>query len=447
MNFAKDFAWGVATAAYQIEGGAYAGDKGLNVWDVGSATKGRIFEGHTGDTACDHYRRFREDVALMKKFGIKHYRLSVNWARLIPAGTGKVSEEGKRFYLALLDEMKRAGIKPWITLFHWDYPYALYLKGGWLNGDSPAWFEEYAAVCAELFGGYTDRIILINEPQCFIGLGHYSGVHAPFLKLPASEAMRAAHNVLLACGRAERRVRAICGDSVKIGTAQAYWPAIPLREEDYELAERETFACREDFGSAAIWLDTALSGKYPEDYAAWQKREGFTYPASDMEIIRCRYDFCGLNTYSGNYVTAGDGKTDFLTPKPSVPKTDMRWNVYPDSMYYGAKFIFDRYRLPVVYTENGVALTEWKTAEGEIPDDMRIEYTKRYLRSLHRAAQEITVEGYFHWSFIDNFEWAEGFSKKFGLIYCDPETGERIPKKSAFWYQKVIESNGEEIFK
>ncbi len=173
MSFAKDFAWGVATAAYQIEGGAYAGDKGLNVWDVGSATKGRIFEGHTGDTACDHYRRFREDVALMKKFGIKHYRLSVNWARLIPAGTGKVSEEGKRFYLALLDEMKRAGIKPWITLFHWDYPYALYLKGGWLNGDSPAWFEEYAAVCAELFGGYTDRIILINEPQCFIGLGHY----------------------------------------------------------------------------------------------------------------------------------------------------------------------------------------------------------------------------------------------------------------------------------
>ena len=183
MKFAKDFAWGVATAAYQIEGGAFEADKGLNGWDVGSMTPGRIFEGHQGHVACDHYHKFKEDVALMKSLGIKNYRFSVNWARLIPEGAGKVSEDGKRFYRELLEELKGAGITPWMTLFHWDYPYALYLKGGWLNPESPLWFEEYAKTIATLFGDLCDHYILVNEPQCFIEIGHYQGTHAPFLRL------------------------------------------------------------------------------------------------------------------------------------------------------------------------------------------------------------------------------------------------------------------------
>ncbi len=446
MAFIKNFTWGVATASYQIEGGAFEADKGLNVWDVGSATAGRIFEGHKGDVGCDHYHRFREDVKLMKELGIRAYRFSVNWARLIPDGTGKISEDGKRFYLELLEELKKAGIEPWVTLFHWDYPYALYLKGGWLNPESPKWFENYAAVCAELFKPYVKHFILINEPECFIGLGHFTGGHAPFLKRPAGEVIPAAHHVLLGCGLAEKKIRAIAGD-VKIGTAQAYWPFLPYREEDYELAKTETFRCHEDFGGPALWLDPLLKGEYPADYLAWFERNGFRPSAEDMALIASKLDFVGLNTYSGNYVTKENGALKEVVPSPSVPKTDTRWNVYPDVMYYGPKFIFERYGLPIVYTEDGVALSEWKDLDGRINDDSRIDFLKRYLRALHRAAQEAPVEGYFYWTLYDNFEWAEGFSKKFGLVHFDPDSLERTPKKSAYFYKKVIETNGEEIFR
>lgn len=447
MSFQKDFAWGVATASYQIEGGAHEADKGLNVWDVGSDTKGRIFEEQSGDVACDHIHRFREDVALMKAMGIRAYRFSINWARLIPAGTGRVSERGSEFYLELLAALKEAGIEPWVTLFHWDYPYALYLKGGWLNEDSPKWFEEYAGVCAERFKPYVKHYILINEPQCFLGLGHLSGAHAPFLKLPEREVMVAAHHVLLGCGLAEKRIRKICGDGVKIGTAQAYWPSLPYTESDYEIARRDTFDCHRDFGSVNYYTDPLLLGRYPKEFEAWQRESGFRYPESDMEIIKSRHDFYGMNTYSGNYVTERGGKAEVVLPTPAVPKTDMRWNVYPDALYYGPKYLYERYKLPIVCTENGVALSEWKDLKGEINDDSRIDFIKRYLRSFHRAAEETEIIGYFHWTLIDNFEWTEGFSKKFGLIHLDPQTGERTPKKSANFYKKVIETNGEEIFR
>ncbi len=445
--FKKNFVWGVATASYQIEGGAHTADKGLNVWDVGSATPGRIFEGQRGDVACDHYHLFKEDVRLMKEFKIGGYRFSVNWARLLPDGTGKISEDGKRFYLELLAELKKAGIQPWVTLFHWDYPYALYQKGGWLNPDSPKWFEEYAAVCAELFKDDVTHFILINEPQCFLGLGHSTGEHAPFLKLPDSEVMRAAHNTLLGCGLAEKRIRKICGDRVKIGTAQAYWPALPVTEADVELAREETFACHKNFGSVNYYTDPLLFGKYPDDVLAWQRECGFTFPESDMQIIKSKLDFYGLNTYSGDRVTKKDGKTVHPKPAPTVPRTDMRWTVDPDALYYGPKFIWERYALPIVYTENGVALAEWKDLNGQINDDSRIDFLKRYLRALSRAADEVEIDGYFYWSLIDNFEWAEGFSKKFGLIHVDYETQERTPKKSAYFYKRVIETNGEEIWK
>ena len=445
--FKKNFVWGVATAAYQIEGGAHEADKGLNVWDVGSATKGRIFDGHSGDIGCDHYHLFKEDVRLMKELGIKAYRFSVNWARLMPEGTGKISEDGKRFYLELLEELKKAGVEPWVTLFHWDYPYALFQKGGWLNPESPKWFEEYAGVCAKLFKDHVSHFILINEPQCFLGLGHSSGEHAPFLKMPDSDVIRMAHNVLLACGLAEKKIRSFCGNAVKIGTAQAYWPALPLTDADVETAREATFACYRGFGSVNYYTDPLIFGRYPEVSRAWQEECGFKFPESDMQIIKSKLDFYGLNTYTGDRVTRKDGEIVYPKPAAWVPRTDTRWTVYPDAMYYGPKFIWDRYHLPIVYTENGVALAEWKDLNGQIDDSSRIDYLKRYLRELSRAADEVEIEGYFYWSLIDNFEWAEGFSKKFGLIHVDYETRERTPKKSAYFYQKVIETNGEEIWK
>ncbi len=449
MSFCKNFAWGVATASYQIEGGTYEDDKGLSVWDVASETEGRVFEGHKGHIGCDHYHRWKEDVALMKQLGIKAYRFSLNWSRLIPEGEGKVSEAGKNFYLNLFKELKSAGIEPWVTLFHWDYPYALYKRGGWLNPASSDWFAAYAKTVAELFGDYLEHIILINEPECFVGLGHFTAGHAPFLKLPVRDVAQVSHNVLLACGKAEKILRKTISHPVKIGTAQAYWPAIPAThaEKDVAMAKKETFTCHHDFGGITLWLDPLLKGEYPADFLAWFKENGFVPPKEDMEIIKSKFDFCGLNTYSGNPVRDEGGKPVYVTPSPSVPKTDMRWNVFPEVMYYGPKFVHERYGLPVVYTEDGVALAEWKDLNGEINDDSRIDFLKRYLRELHRAAQEIPVEGYFYWTLYDNYEWTEGFSKKFGIVHFDPETLERTPKKSAWFYRKVIETNGDEALK
>ncbi|MBD5637028.1 MAG: family 1 glycosylhydrolase, partial [Clostridia bacterium] len=417
----------------------------LNVWDVGSMTEGRIFEGHQGHVGCDHFHRFREDVALMKELGIKHYRLSINWSRLLPHGVGKVSEEGEEFYLSLFRELNAAGITPWVTLFHWDYPYELYQKGGWLNSNSPAWFEEYAQKVATCFGQYVENFILINEPQCFIGLGHSRGGHAPFLKLPDRDVLRCCHNVLLACGRAEKAIRKICGEDVKIGISEAYWPTLPFNEEDVEAARNENFLNHHSFERTSLWLDPLVFGKYPADVLEWMKENDFVPPLRDMSLIRSKLDFIGFNTYTGDYITVKDGKTVPVTPEPSVPKTDMRWNVHPDCLYYGPKFLYERYGLPLVCTENGVALAEWKDLNGKILDYSRIDFLKRYLRSLSRAADEVPIQGYFQWSFIDNFEWAEGFSKKFGLVHVDYETGERTPKESANFYKQVIATNGEII--
>ena len=445
MSFCKDFAWGAATAAYQIEGGAHEADKGLNGWDVGCAKGRYVFEGHSGDVGCDHFHRWKEDVALLKKLGIRHYRFSVNWARLMPHGTGAVSAEGANFYISLLKELRAASVTPWITLFHWDYPYELQLKGGWLNPESPAWFESYCRVCAELFGEYADNFILINEPQCFIELGHSQGTHAPFWKLPRAEVLQCAHNVLAGFARGEKAVRKAIARPVRIGFAQAFGPAMPYTEKDTELARRDTFACHNDLFSGNFWADPLIFGHYAPEFVGWMAENGFEPPEDDL---KSQIDFYGVNTYTGRYVTAGaDGAAEYVVPKPSVPKTDMRWDVFPDSLYWGAKFLYERYRIPLVYTENGVALTEWKSLEGRVEDDSRIDFIKRYLRSLHRAAQEADVRGYFYWSFMDNFEWGEGFSKKFGLIHIDYDTLVRTPKKSAFWYKKVMETNGEEIFR
>ena len=402
MSFDKNFVWGVSTAAYQIEGGAFDGDKGLNVWDVASMTEGRIFEGHTGHVGCDHFHRFRQDVALMKELGIRHYRLSLNWARLFPHGVGEMSEDGKKFYTELFEALKAAGITPWVTLFHWDYPYELYLKGGWLNRESADWFEEYAAKVAAVFGKYIRHFILINEPQCFIGVGYAHGGHAPFLKLPAREVFTCCHHVHLACGKAEKAIRRVCGDGVQVGIAEAYWPSLPQTEADLQAAKEHTFACRpNDYGSAALWLDPLVFGKYPADFLAYMRENGVNPPEEDMKIIRSQLDFIGFNTYSGEYVTVKEGVTQRVTPASSTPKTDMRWNVHPDSMYYGTKFLYERYGLPLVCTENGVALTEWKDIDGKILDYGRIDFLRRYLRSLKRAAEEgVPVKGYFEWSFI-----------------------------------------------
>lgn len=450
MAFRKDFIWGAATAAYQIEGGAYAAGKGENVWDVGSKVPGRVFEGHTGDFACDHYHRFKEDVAIMKKLGIKNYRFSINWARLMPDGVGRLSVDGVRFYSELIDELLSSGITPWVTLFHWDYPYALYKKGGWLNDDSPLWFEEYATKIAELYGDRVTHFMTVNEPQCFVELGHFQGTHAPFLKLSRAEVLHVAGNVLKASSMAERALRKTCKGDITVGFALAYAAAMPYdKEKDLEAAREESFICHGDLFGASFWTDPWVLGSFPESFKPMFRENGFNPTEEDMKIMKGNYDFVGVNSYTSYYVKYGEnGKIEAVPFKPSDPLTDMRWHVCPELMYYTPKFLYERYNLPVIYTENGCAISEWKDLNGEVKDPSRIDYIKRYLRELMRAADDgVDIRGYFYWSLLDNYEWGEGYSKHFGLVHVDYDTFERTLKDSAYYYSEVISSNGEIVNK
>ncbi len=447
MSFRKDFVWGAATAAYQVEGAAYEGGKGLSIWDTACENGHFVFNGHTAKVGCDHYHRFREDVALMKKMGLKAYRFSVSWPRLMPHGTGELNPEGVRFYNDLIDALLEAGIEPYMTLFHWDYPYELFLKGGWLNPESPKWFEAYAVNIAKLFSDRVKHFITVNEPQCFIGCGLYQAVHAPFLSCPPEEALLAWHNTLKANGLATRALRANAKGSVQVGLTVATDVLMPATEADKATIVKENFTLRGDnFFSNALFTDPAVLGKYPENLAS-AFRANFTYDEKDMEIIKCDPDFLGLNIYHGKYITSdGKGGIRDVVPDMNVPFTDMRWPVTPESLYYGPKTYWERYHLPVYITENGVAVSEWLSADKKLHDPARIEYIRSYLEQLRRAASEgVDVRGYFYWSLMDNFEWKEGFSKRFGLVYVDYNTQERTPKDSAAYYAGIIRENGENL--
>lgn len=447
MGFSENFLWGAATASYQVEGAAYEGGKGKHIWDVACENGHFVFDRHTAKVGCDQYHRFREDIAIMKQMGLKAYRFSVSWTRLMPSGVGEINPEGVRHYNELIDALIEAGIEPVMTLFHWDYPYDLFLRGGWLNPDSPAWFEHYAKAIAELYSDRVKKFITVNEPQCFIGCGLYKAEHAPFLTYAPEEALLAWHHTLLGNGLATRALRKYAKQPVQVGLTVATDVLMPATEADKELAARENFILRGDnFFNNALFTDPAVLGKYPENLAK-EFGANFTYDQKDMEIIKCDPDFIGLNIYHGAYVTAdGKGGMRHVTPGMNVPRTDMRWTVSPESLYYGPKAFYERYRLPIYVTENGVAVTEWLSEEGKLSDPSRIAYIRSYLRQLRRAADDgVDVRGYFYWSLLDNFEWKEGFSKRFGLVYVNFDTQERTPKDSAAYYASVIRSNGENL--
>lgn len=447
MSFQKDFVWGAATAAYQVEGAAYEGGKGLSIWDTACENGHFVFNRHTAKVGCDHYHRFREDIALMKEMGLKAYRFSVSWPRLMPHGTGELNPEGVRFYNDLIDELLRAGIEPYMTLFHWDYPYELFLRGGWLNPDSPKWFEAYAVNIAKLFSDRVTHFITVNEPQCFIGCGLYQAQHAPFLTYPPEEALLAWHNTLKGNGLATRALRKFAKRDVQVGLTMASDILMPATQADKATIGKENFTLRGDnFFNNAMFADPAILGRYPENLAE-EFRANFTYDPDDMKIIKCDPDFIGLNIYHGKYVTAdGKGGVREVTPDMNMAYTDMRWTLSPESLYYGPKVFYERYHLPIYITENGVAVSEWPSEDGSVHDSARIEYIRLFLAQLKRAASEgVDVRGYFYWSLMDNFEWKEGFSKRFGLIYVDYNTLKRTPKDSAAYYADVIRKNGEQI--
>lgn len=448
MSFRSDFVWGAATASYQIEGAAYEDGKGVNIWDTFSHTPGKISDNSTGDIACDHYYKYKEDVQLMAKIGIKAYRFSLSWSRLIPEGTGRINQKGIDFYNSLLDELHAYGIEPYVTLYHWDLPQALEDKGGWQNDESPAWFEEYATLVAREFGDRVRFFTTFNEPQVFMGCGYLVGEHAPGLKLEDEALLKACVNVLKAHGRAARVLRKYVVES-RIGITVATTMTIPKTFEDVDSARKKFFESGK--GNYAFmqsfWLDPIILGKFPEEMLeAYPQLSSMVSPI-EMAEISTPMDFLGVNNYTAHLVGTGEeGEPVIIERHRGFPKTAIGWNITPDGLYWGTRFFYERYKLPIYITENGMANRDVVSLDGKVHDPQRIDYYHRYLIMLNRAAKEgVDIRGYFAWSLMDNFEWACGYDQRFGIVYVDYETMQRTIKDSGYWYRDVIAQNGENL--
>ncbi|MGC3988556.1 MAG: GH1 family beta-glucosidase [Chthoniobacteraceae bacterium] len=461
-SFPEHFTWGVASAAYQIEGAALEDGKGASVWDMMCRQPGRIYQGHTGAVACDHYHHYKEDVALMRELQNPAYRLSVSWPRVMPEGTGKVNAKGLEFYDQLIDELLAAKITPWVTLFHWDYPYELYLRGGWLNRDTAKWFADYTQVVVAKLSDRVQHWMTLNEPQCFIGLGHQRGIHAPGDKLGLAEILTASHHTLLAHGQSVQAIRATAKMKPTVGWAVVGGVNMPEDESkpaDVNAARQAMFSAPKKSHEEILksdntvfnnawWADPAILGKYPEDFLALFGDCVPKIAEGDLKTIAQPLDFYGVNIYNGGLVRAGaDGSPQWIDQAPGGPRTTYDWPVSPTCLYWGPKLLQERYRLPIVVTENGLGSMDWVTVDGAVPDAFRIDFLTRYLHELGRAIGDgVDVRGYFHWSIMDNFEWNEGYKQRFGLVHVDYQTQKRTPKQSAHWYREVTASNGRVLF-
>ncbi|MBQ7986038.1 MAG: beta-glucosidase [Clostridia bacterium] len=449
MAFKKDFAWGTATSSYQIEGAWNEDGKGESIWDVFAHEHGKIMDNDTGDIACDHYHKFKEDIKLMAELGIKAYRFSLSWPRIFPKGTGEVSEKGVKFYSDLIDELLANGIEPYITLFHWEYPYELHKKGGWLNDESVKWFAEYAAKVSELYSDRVKYFFTINEPQCFIGYGYLEEAYAPGLKVTNKDAFQMCHNVLKAHGAAVIALRENAKQPIKVGFAPTCGVRYPASEkpQDIEAAKQEMFACwplsQSVMWGTSWWSDPVILGHYPEDGLRMYKDYLPEITEEDMKLISQPLDFYGQNIYNGKAVKMGDdGKPEYVERYAGFPKTAMPWPITPECLRWGAKFFYERYKLPIYITENGMAAHDVVSLDGKVHDPNRIDFLNRYLLELEKATDEgAEVDGYFLWSFMDNFEWTSGYSKRFGIVHVDYNTQKRIPKDSAYWYKNWIEEH------
>jgi beta-glucosidase len=445
MSFPKNFVWGAATSSYQIEGAASRDGGGSSVWDMLGRQPGKIRSGDTGEIACDHYHRYREDVSLMAEIGLQAYRFSISWPRVLPEGTGVVNAKGLDFYSRLVDALLDHGITPWVTLFHWDYPYALYCRGGWLNRDSAGWFADYTALIVDRLSDRVAHWLTLNEPQCFIGMGHLDGTHAPGLQMGVAEVLLAAHHALLAHGQAVQVIRARANIQPIVTAVQACLASIPDTEEpgDVAAARDHMFAIRRQTFFNNTWFsDPMILGRYPGDGLKLFEAEMPALQPDDLDTIHQPLDFFGVNIYSGRHVRGtADGGVEPIIGR-DLPVTAMGWPVTPEALYWGPRFLHERYRLPIVITENGMANDDC-VEEGVVHDQPRIDFLRQYLGEYRRAIDDgVPSLGYFLWSVMDNFEWAEGYDKRFGLIHVDYTSQQRTLKDSAGWYRQVIESNG-----
>ncbi len=435
MNpFPEGFIWGASTAAYQIEGAAREDGKGLSIWDTFSHSSGKVLRGETGDVACDHYHRYREDVRLMHELGLQAYRFSTAWTRIFPEGHGKPNSKGVAFYDRLIDELLQHNIQPWLCFYHWDLPQALQDKGGWTKRDTAYYFADYAAYVAERYGDRVRHFVLLNEPNVASLLGHLFGVHAPGLSdLMAFSA--ALHHFNLATGLTAQRLRSM-SSHWQLGTVLNLQPVHPETDREEDLQAARLFD--------AVWnrssLDPLFKGHYPE---LTQGMFMMHQQAEDADLIRQPLDFLGLNLYTRMLIKADPaslvGIAQAAVPQDAA-QTAMGWEIYPEALYEQLIDLRDNYGNPAIFvTENGAAFDYRPDAKGRVQDTQRLRFLHDHLQALWQALEDgANVQGYFVWSLMDNFEWSEGYSKRFGLIYLDYATQERIPKDSYYWYQETI---------
>ncbi|HEY3297260.1 MAG TPA: GH1 family beta-glucosidase [Armatimonadota bacterium] len=452
MAFPKGFAWGAAAASYQVEGAAYEDGRGISVWDTFCNVPDAIAQKETGEVSTDHYHKYAEDARMMGEMGLSAYRMSISWPRVLPDGVGRINQAGLDFYDRLVDALIENGVNPWVTLFHWDFPRELYLKGGWLNRDSADWFAEYTAVIVDKLSDRVSNWMTFNEPQCFIGLGHMTGVHAPGLKLPMCDVLQATHNVLRAHGKAVSTIHAKSVKKPSVGAAYVASIRVPdtNSHEDIEAARKCMFSSTIGFPWSNIWYtDPMILGTYPEEMVKIHEKDMPEIKSGDMETIHQPLDFYGVNTYTATRVRAGkNGEIEVVQPPTGFAQSTMGWLVEPEGLYWGPKFFYEHYGLPIVITENGMANCDTVSVDGKVHDPERIDYLTRYLREFSKAIDDgVDARGYFAWSVMDNFEWAMGYGKRFGLVYVDYKTKERILKDSAHWYREVAKSNGVSLYK
>jgi beta-glucosidase len=428
-----DFLWGVATSAYQIEGGAHEDGRGPSIWDTFTARPGAIVDGDSGATACDFYHRHGEDVALLRALGVDVFRFSIAWPRIVPAGRGRVNAAGLDFYDRLVDELLAAGIQPFVTLFHWDLPQPLEDLGGWPERATADAFAVYAEIVARRLGDRVRLWTTHNEPYCSSWLGYVTGEHAPGRTSLAAGAA-AAHHVLLSHGFAVAAIRREV-PGARVGIVLDSWPQHPATDD-----ERDVAAARAADGVRnRLFFDPVLRGRYPDDVLAALADDAPTVRDGDLATIAAPLDFLGINNYSRNVVRAGpDGRP--VAVEPRGPTTDTGWEIRPQGLHEVLLRLHRDYAAPpLIVTESGAAFPDVRHADGSIDDRERIAYLDAYLgAALQAIADGADVRGYFVWSLLDNFEWSAGYAKRFGLVYVDYATLERIPKASFFWYRDTI---------
>jgi beta-glucosidase len=453
-EFPKGFVWGVATASYQIEGSPNADGKGKSIWDTYAHTPGKIKNGDTGDVANDHYRRYKEDVALMKELGVRAYRFSISWPRIFPAGTGQPNARGLDFYSRLVDELRAAGIEPFATLYHWDLPQALQDKGGWQSRDTAKAFADYSGYMAEKLSDRVKHFFTINEFQSFVEMGH-CGVDlvvqgkllrtelAPGLKLEPAALNQVRHHAVLGHGLAVQAIRAKGTPSTKVGPAEVMYAAVPVIDTPEHVKAAEA-ATRE---MNAAYLTVMLEGKYTDAYVKAAGEDAPKFTDDDLKAIASPLDFVGINVYTPKlYVLASDQAPGYraVPMNASHPKMFSSWHTFgPEVLYWAPRLLHSIWKPKEIYiTENGCAASDELAADGNVYDSDRVMYLRNGLAHLQRATAEgVPVKGNFVWSLMDNFEWGDGYGTRFGLVYVDFTTQKRTPKLSASYFREAAARN------